>query len=39
MVAGTLFGRTINRRIGEHGYAVLFWGVTTAYTWRLISGL
>ena len=36
MFAATLTGRTINRRLGETGYSVLFWSVMGGYTVRLL---
>lgn len=35
MVGSTWLGRRINSRVGERGYAVLFWGVLTGYVVRL----
>jgi uncharacterized protein len=37
MVGSTLVGRGINRRLGERGYAVMFWSVTAGYTGRLLA--
>ena len=39
MVLGTLLGRRINRRIGETGYAILFWGVMAGYSVRVAAVL
>lgn len=39
MLIATFSGRRINRVIGEKGYAVLFWGVMTGYTFRLVLAL
>lgn len=39
MLVATFTGRRINRRIGERGYTVLFWGVMTGYTARLLLSL
>lgn len=37
MVGGTWLGKRLNQRIGERGYALLFWSVMTGYTLRLLS--
>jgi len=37
MISATLLGRRLNRRAGERGYSVLFWGVMMGYTWRLVA--
>lgn len=39
MVVATWFGRSMNQRIGERGYTMLFWGVMAGYTWRLVAGI
>lgn len=39
MLVATFSGRRINRVIGEKGYTVLFWGVMTGYTFRLVLAL
>jgi hypothetical protein len=39
MLVATFSGRQINQRIGERGYTVLFWGVMTGYTARLLLSL
>lgn len=39
MLVATFSGRRINQTIGERGYAVLFWGVMTGYTARLLLSL
>ncbi len=39
MVAATWFGRSLNHRIGERGYTMLFWSVMAGYTWRLLAGI
>lgn len=39
MLVATFSGRRINRVIGERGYTVLFWGVMTGYTFRLMLAL
>jgi hypothetical protein len=39
MVGSTLLGRSLNRRLGEHGYTVMFWSVTAGYAGRLVVGL
>lgn len=39
MVSCTFLGRRINSRLGERGYAVLFWSVTAGYTGRLVFAL
>lgn len=39
MLVATFSGRRINRTIGERGYTVLFWGVMTGYTVRLLASL
>jgi len=38
MVAATLTGRRLNRRLGERGFAVLFWTVMAGYSARLAFG-
>jgi len=35
MIAGTLLGRSVNQRLGEQGYATLFWLVMAGYVARL----
>jgi uncharacterized protein len=37
MVGGTWCGHRLNHRLGERGYAVLFWGVMAGYTVRLLT--
>jgi hypothetical protein len=37
MIVATWVGKRINHRIGERGYAVLFWSVMTGYTMRLLA--
>lgn len=39
MVLGTLMGRRINHRIGETGYAMLFWSVMAGYSIRVVAVL
>ncbi len=39
MIGSTLVGRSLNRRLGERGYAVMFWSVTAGYTGRLLASL
>ncbi len=39
MALGTAAGRHLNRRLGEQGYAGLFWGVMAGYTLRLSTAL
>jgi len=39
MVGSTLLGRSLNRRLGERGYALMFWSVTAGYAGRLVVGL
>ena len=39
MVIATLAGRRLNEGIGERGFAMLFWGVMSGYTARLIASL
>jgi uncharacterized protein len=39
MLVATMFGWQFNKRIGERGYAGLFWLVMAGYTARLIAGL
>jgi len=36
MIAATFVGRHLNQRVGERGYAILFWAVMLGYTGRLI---
>ena len=36
MVVATLAGRSLNHRIGERGYARLFWTLIGAYTVRVV---
>lgn len=36
MITATLAGRGINQRIGEQGYAVLFWAAMAGYAGRLV---
>ncbi len=35
MIAGTWTGKTLNSRVGERGYAVLFWSVMGGYSVRI----
>ena len=37
MLASTFFGRYLNTRVGERGYAVLFWVVMGGYSLRLLG--
>jgi uncharacterized membrane protein YfcA len=37
MAAGTATGRRLNERIGERGFAVLFWSVMTGYSIRILT--
>ncbi|MDP9999764.1 MULTISPECIES: sulfite exporter TauE/SafE family protein [Pseudarthrobacter] len=37
MIASTFFGRFLNTRVGERGYAVLFWTVMGGYSLRLLG--
>lgn len=37
MIASTFFGRYLNSRVGERGYAVLFWTVMGGYSLRLLG--
>lgn len=37
MLASTFFGRYLNKRVGERGYAVLFWVVMGGYSMRLLG--
>ena len=39
MVTCTFLGRRLNSRLGERGYAVLFWSVTVGYAGRLVFAL
>ena len=39
MLVATFGGRALNRRLGERGYTMLFWGVLGGYTCRLLAGL
>jgi hypothetical protein len=39
MLIGTLTGFQLNRRAGERGFALMFWGVMAGYTARLGLGL
>jgi uncharacterized membrane protein YfcA len=39
MVAGTLFGRRLNRSAGEAGFTILFWSVMGGYSARLVVSL
>ena len=36
MILSTLAGRNLNQRLGEKGYAILFWAVMIGYTGRLV---
>ena len=38
MVVATFAGRSINRDLGERGYAVMFWVVMAGYSVRLVDG-
>jgi uncharacterized protein len=37
MIASTFFGRYLNSKVGERGYAVLFWTVMAGYSLRLLG--
>jgi hypothetical protein len=37
MAGGTAVGRRLNSRVGERGFAVLFWSVMTGYSIRLLT--
>jgi len=37
MIASTYFGRYLNSRVGERGFAVLFWTVMCGYSLRLLG--
>lgn len=37
MAAGTATGRRLNERVGERGFAVLFWSVMTGYSIRILT--
>lgn len=37
MVLGTWLGSRVNRRVGQSGFAVLFWSVMTGYTIRIAT--
>jgi uncharacterized membrane protein YfcA len=37
MAAGTATGRTLNGRVSERGFAVLFWTVMTGYSIRILT--
>lgn len=39
MFGATLYGRQLNSKLGERGFAGLFWLVMVGYTARLVSGL
>ncbi|MEU2391299.1 sulfite exporter TauE/SafE family protein [Streptomyces sp. NPDC007369] len=39
MFVATFLGRAFNFKIGERGYAGLFWGVMVGYAGRLVAGL
>jgi hypothetical protein len=39
MLIATLLGRRFNYKIGERGYAGLFWTVMLGYTGRLLAGM
>lgn len=39
MAAGTATGRRLNERVGERGFAVLFWSVMTGYSIRILTVL
>ena len=38
MIVATVIGRTLNRRMGEQRYAVVFWAVMTGYVVRVFVG-
>lgn len=38
MIVATVIGRTLNRRMGEQRYAVVFWAVMTGYVVRIFVG-
>ncbi len=37
MIAGTTTGQLLNNRVGERGFAVLFWSVMTGYSIRILT--
>ena len=37
MIAGTATGRLLTQRVGERGFAVLFWTVMTGYSIRILT--
>jgi uncharacterized protein len=37
MLLGTAVGRQVNRRVGERGFAVVFWMVMSGYSVRLVA--
>jgi uncharacterized membrane protein YfcA len=37
LAGGTAVGRRLNSRVGERGFAVLFWSVMTGYSIRLLT--
>jgi uncharacterized membrane protein YfcA len=37
MIASTYFGRYLNSKVGERGFAVLFWTVMCGYSLRLLG--
>lgn len=37
MIASTYFGRYLNTKVGERGYAILFWTVMSGYSLRLLG--
>lgn len=37
MLVGTALGRQLNRKVGETGFAVLFWAVMSGYSVRLLG--
>lgn len=39
MVIGTLAGRSLNRRLGESGFALMFWSVMGGYSLRIASSV
>ncbi len=39
MAAGTAAGRLLNERVGERGFAVLFWSVMTGYSIRIVTAI
>jgi uncharacterized membrane protein YfcA len=37
MILGTALGRQVNRRVGERGFAVVFWMIMSGYSVRLVA--